>query len=91
MNWLVEDISYNKKIFGNWHDRQEYFEREGKQKLLKLWHEKKLVKMRTFIQENKDNIEKIEEGYNTFKYEIDDYKKILQEEGLEIFHKLLKN
>jgi hypothetical protein len=87
MNWLVEDISYNKKIFGNWHDRQEYFEREGKQKLLKLWHERKLVKMRTFIKENKDNMAKIEEGYNVYKNEIEYYKKFLHEEGLEIFNK----
>jgi hypothetical protein len=30
---------------------------------------------------------KIEEGYNVYKNEIDDYKKILQEEGLDNFHK----
>jgi hypothetical protein len=42
----------------------------------------KLEKMRTFIQENKDNKEKIEEGYTTYKYDLDDYKKILQEEGI---------
>jgi len=88
MNWLTQDISSNRKVkIISPIDHAIYFEREGKQKLLKLWHERKLVKMRTFIQENKDNIEKIEEGYNTFKYEIDDYKKILQEEGLDIFNK----
>lgn len=82
MVWFADDISCNKNIFGNWHDRQRYFEREGKQKLLKIYHENKLAKMRTFIQENKDNKIKIEEGYITYKYDIDDYKKLLQEEGL---------
>ena len=84
MNWLAEDLSSNKNIFGNWYDRQRYYEKEGKQKLLKFWHERALEKMRTFIQENKDNMEKIEEGYTTYKYELDDYKKILQEEGISI-------
>lgn len=81
MTWFTEDISFN-KIFGNWHDRQRYYEREGRQKFLKICHEKKLVEMRIFIQENKDNAGKIEEGYDTYKYDIDDYKKILQEEGV---------
>lgn len=83
MNWLTEDLSSNRKVkIISPITHPIYFEREGKQKLLKIWHEKKLVKMRNFIQENKDNKIKIEDGYNTYKYEIDDYKKILQEEGL---------
>jgi hypothetical protein len=49
---------------------------------LKNWHEKNLVKMRTFIQENKDNNANIEEGCNTYKNDIDDYIRILREEGL---------
>ena len=85
MNWLIEDMSYNKKIFGNWHDRQRYYKSEGKEKLLKIFRENKLVKMRTFIRENRDNMANIEQGYTTYKYYIDDYKKILKEEGLHHF------
>jgi hypothetical protein len=85
MNWLVEDMSSNRnKIFGNWHDRQLYLQREGNQKLLKNWHEKNLVKMRTFIQENKDNNANIEQGFDTYKNDIDDYIRILREEGLRL-------
>jgi len=80
MNWLTEDLSSNKrsKII-SYVTHPMYFDLEGKKKIL---HERNLEKMRSFIQENKDNMEKIEEGYTTYKYELDDYKKILQEEGI---------
>jgi len=80
MKWLTEDLSSNKrsKII-SYVTHPMYFDQEGKKKIL---NEMKLEKMRTFIQENKDNKEKIEEGYTTYKYDLDDYKKILQEEGI---------
>ena len=84
MNWLVEDVSSHTKIFGNYYDRQQYYHREGKQKLLKFCREKQLLKMRTFIQENKDIMANIVQGYTTYQYDIDDYNKLLQEEGLEL-------
>jgi thiol-disulfide isomerase/thioredoxin len=46
---------------------------------------KELASWKTFIKENKDNMAKIEEGYNVYKNEIEYYKKFLHEEGLDIF------
>lgn len=83
MNWLTEDISFNRKVKLISHVTHPiYFDMEGKEKLLKIYSERKLAKMRTFIQENKDNKLKIEEGYTTYKYDIDGYKKLLHEEGV---------
>lgn len=82
MNWLEEALSSNKKSkIISYVTHPLYFDKEYKKK---IFHERTLEKMRTFIQENKDNMEKIEEGYTTYKYELDDYKKILQEEGISI-------
>jgi hypothetical protein len=71
MNWLIEDMSSNKKrIFVNRKEMQRKF-RESNEKSLKL------VEMRNFIRENKDNVE---EGHTIYKNDIEDYKKILLEE-----------
>ena len=71
MNWLTQDISSNRnvKIIGP-ATHPILFTLDGK---------RKLVKMRTFIKENKDNMAKIEEGYTVYKNEIEYYKKFLQE------------
>ena len=77
MNWLTQDISNNRKVkIISPVTHPIYFDMDGKQKLLK---------MRTFIKENKDNMVKIVEGYNIYKNEIDYYKKILLEEGLQFY------
>lgn len=77
MNWLTQDISNNRKVkIISPVSHPIYFDMDGKQKLLK---------MRTFIKENKDNMVKIVEGYNIYKNEIDYYKKILLEEGLQFY------
>jgi len=76
MNWLVEDISHNRRNIIGPATHPILFTLDGK---------RKLAKMRTFIKENKDNMAKIEEGYNVYKNEIEYYKKFLHEEGLDIF------
>jgi hypothetical protein len=78
MNWLTQDISSNRRNIIGPATHPILFTLDGK---------RKLVKMRTFIKENKDNMAKIEEGYNVYKNEIEYYKKFLHEEGLDNFHK----
>lgn len=77
MNWL-EDLSHNRRsnIVGP-ATHPILFSIEGK---------RKLIEMRTFIQENKDNMAKIEEGYTIYKNELEYYKKILQSEGVNCSH-----
>ena len=73
MNWLTEDMSHNRRNIIDPATHPILFTLDGK---------RKLVKMRTFIKENKDNMAKIEEGYNVYKNEIEYYKKFLQSEGV---------
>jgi hypothetical protein len=74
MNWLTQDISSNRKV--------KIIGPTTHPILFTLDGKRKLVKMRTFIKENKDNMAKIEEGYNVYKNEIEYYKKFLQSEGV---------
>jgi len=85
MNWLTQDISSNRKVkIISPFEHAIYYEREGRQKLHKIWKEQDLAKMRTFIQENKDNNVKLKEGFEIYKYDKADYKNLLKEEGIEI-------
>lgn len=80
MNWLT-DISHNKKskiITPLSHPL--YFSIEG---------QRKIKKMRTYIDDNSNNIIKIEEGYKLFADEIIDYKKLLHQKGIHIVSNII--
>jgi len=61
-----------------------YHQGGGREKLLKFYHDRKMKEMRDFIEENKGNNKALEEGYNTYFFNSNDYKALLQEAGLVI-------